>query len=135
MLNLNHLMIFHAVAESGSVSLGAERLLVSQPAVSKQLKQLEAALKTSLFDRHPRGVRLTDAGRSLAEYATRIFTLCQQAEEAVNDVSALRRGHLRLGASTTIGVYLLPQVLVHFRRRFPGVRLELVLENAAVLLR
>src|SRR5687768_10562517 len=135
MLNLNHLALFHAVAKAGSVSLAAEQLMVSQPAVSKQLKQLELALKTELFDRHPRGVRLTDAGIVLADYTRRIFTLCDQAEAAVADVSSLRRGHLRLGATTTIGVYLLPQVLVHFRRRFPGVRLELEIENAAALLR
>src|SRR5688500_13746606 len=104
MLNLNHLMIFHAVAESGSVSLGAEKLLVSQPAVSKQIKELESRLKTKLFDRHPRGVRLTEPGKALEDYAARISSLCHQAEAAVHDVSALRRGHLRLGASTTIGV-------------------------------
>ena len=61
-MNLNHLAIFQAVAEESSMSRGAERLCISQPAVSKQIKDLEAALGVTLFDRLPRGLRLTEAG-------------------------------------------------------------------------
>jgi DNA-binding transcriptional LysR family regulator len=80
-------------------------------------------------------VRLTDAGEVLAGYARRIFSLASEAETALADLSSLRRGRLALGASPTIGVYLLPPVLVHFRRRFPGVDLRLEIENADVLRR
>ena len=66
-MNRNHLAIFHAVAEAGSISGGAERLHVSQPAVSKQVCELETALGVRLLDRLPRGTRLTDPGRVLAD--------------------------------------------------------------------
>jgi DNA-binding transcriptional LysR family regulator len=132
-LNLNHLAVFHAVAESGGVTLAAERLMVSQPAVSKQVKELERSLQARLFHRHAKGVRLTDAGATLADYARRIFALTGEAEAAMNDVSALRRGTLSVGASPSLGTYLLPKALVYFRQRFPGVRLHLEVGNAHLL--
>ncbi len=132
-MNLNHLHIFHAVANSGSVTLGAERLMVSQPAVSKQIGLLERALKTKLFERHARGVRLTASGEILAGYARRIFALADEAHGALDDLAGLRTGRLAIGASTTLGVYLLPKVLVEFRRQYPGVQLHLEIENAQVL--
>jgi DNA-binding transcriptional LysR family regulator len=132
-LNLNHLAVFHAVAQAGGVSLGAERLMVSQPAVSKQLRLLERALDAKLFDRHAKGVRLTQSGAVLADYARRIFALAEEAEVAMNDVGALRRGSIAVGASPTIGTYLLPRALVYFRQRFPGVRVHLEVGNAHLM--
>src|SRR5437868_4630088 len=118
-MNLNHLEIFYRVADTLSFTRAAEHLLVSQPAVSKQIKELELALKVKLFDRAKRTVSLTSEGEILFEYSARIFTLASQAELALNDVSALRRGRLDIGASPTLGTYLLPAVLVRYRRRFP----------------
>jgi DNA-binding transcriptional LysR family regulator len=132
-LNLNHLAVFHAVAESGSVTLGAQRLMVSQPAVSKQVKQLERSLQARLFDRHAKGISLTDSGRLLADYARKIFALVDEAETAMADVTAMRRGSLSIGASPTLGTYLLPRALVYFRRRFPGVRVRLEIEHSHLL--
>jgi len=132
-LNPTHLAAFRAVADAGSITLGAERLMVSQPAVSKQIKELEKALSARLFDRGAKGVRLTDSGRVLADYARRIFGLTEEAEAAMADHGALRRGSLAVGASPTLGTYLLPRVLVYFRSRFPGVRLRLEVENSHVL--
>jgi len=133
-LNLNHLAVFRAVADAGSFTGGAERLLVSQPAVSKQVSELERALGVRLLERRPRGAALTQAGAVLADYARRISSLVEEAEAAVGDVATLRRGTLRIGASPTIGTYLLPGVLVDFRSRFPGIRTE-VQVGAARLLR
>ena len=132
-INPTHLAAFHAVAEAGSVTLGAERLMVSQPAVSKQVKELERALQTRLFDRWAKGVRLTASGEVLADYARRVFGLLAEAEAAMADASAMRRGSLAVGASPTLGTYLLPRALVYFRRRFPGVSLRLEVENSHVL--
>ena len=78
-MNLNHLAIFHAVAASGSVSRGAQQLHISQSAVSKQLSEFERALGVPLFDRLPRGVRLTEAGRLLVGYANRLFAIEAEA--------------------------------------------------------
>jgi len=123
-LNFTHLAIFRAVAETGSFTSGAARQLVSQPAASKQVRELEKALGVRLLERQPRGVVPTREGQVLVDYARRIFVLAEEAEAAVGDVVALRRGTLRVAASPTIATYLLPNVLVHFRRRFPGIRTE-----------
>src|SRR5688572_15150324 len=132
-LNLNHLAVFHAVAETGSVTAGAHRLMVSQTAVSKQVKELERALQTRLFDRQAKGVRLTDSGTALADYARRIFALAAEAESAVSDLSGMRRGSLAVGASPTLGTYLLPRALVYFRQRFPGISVRLEIEHSHLL--
>src|SRR3954464_11945751 len=134
-MNLIHLAAFHAVAETGSVTAGAARLMVSQPAVSKQVRELERALQARLFDRPAKGVRATPAGEVLAGYARRLFSLVEEAEGALRDLSSLRHGTLSVAATHTIGTYLLPQTIVHFRRRFPGVTLRLDIETAEGLSR
>ena len=130
-MNLAHLSIFRAVAEEGSVSRGADRLMVSQPAVSKQLAQFERSLGVRLLDRLPRGVRLTQAGELLLVYAQRIFSIEEQARVAIDELRGLKRGQLRIGASPTTGTYLLPDVLVSFRRAFPQIQTRLGISRSA----
>ena len=127
-MNLNHLAIFQAVAEAGSIGGGAARLYISQPAVSKQLKDFESALGLPLFDRLPKGVRLTAAGEQLLVYARRITATENAAEQALAEIRDLHAGKLAIGASTTIGNYLLPALLAEYRRTRPGI--EIVLEIA-----
>jgi DNA-binding transcriptional LysR family regulator len=134
-LNFTQLAAFHAVAEAGSVSRAAVALGVSQPAVSKQVKLLERTVGAELFERTVRGVRLTAAGEVLADYARRIYGLAREAEQAMDDLQSLRRGRLVIGASPTVGTYLLPELLVRFRQRFPGVHLALEIENGRALQR
>jgi DNA-binding transcriptional LysR family regulator len=130
-MNLGHLAIFHAVAAAKSVSRGAERLMISQPAVSKQIKLLERSLGQALLDRLPRGVRLTAAGEVLAEYAARIFALEREADDALNQLKGLRRGRLAVCASTTIGVHMLPELFVRYRRLHPHVDLSMRIAASA----
>ncbi|TWT39444.1 LysR family transcriptional regulator [Blastopirellula retiformator] len=130
-MNLHHLAIFHAIAETGSVSLGAEQLLISQPAASKQLKEFEAALGEQLFDRTGKGLRLTTVGKLLSEYARKIFTLEAEAEQAVAQLREVSRGELFVGASTTIAGYLLPQVLARFHQQHPQIRVHVSVGNTA----
>jgi DNA-binding transcriptional LysR family regulator len=129
-LNLAHLAVLHAVAIKGNVSRAAEKLLVSQPAVSKQLRELERSVGVPLFDRLPRGVRPTQAGAILADYAKRIFALSDEAELRLAELRGLERGELRVGASTTIAVYVLPPVFAAFRQAYPGVKLAVEIDNA-----
>jgi DNA-binding transcriptional LysR family regulator len=131
MMNLNHLAIFRAVAEAGSVSRGAERLMVSQPAVSKQLRQFERALGVVLLDRLPGGVRVTAAGEVLLTHARRLFAEEAEARRALEELRGLKRGRLAIGASMTIGVYLLPGLLAAFRKKHPGVELACEIGNTA----
>ena len=128
-MNLNHVEIFLAVAEEGSISRGAERLCISQPAVSKQLAELERSLGTRLFDRLPRGVRLTETGDALLGYARRLFALEKEAETVLSELQGLARGRLAVGASTTIGHYLIPGVLAAYHRRYPSIEVHLEIAN------
>ncbi|PPE73442.1 LysR family transcriptional regulator [Solimonas fluminis] len=132
-MNLNHLAIFQAVAASGSVSGGARELHISQSAVSKQLAEFERALGVVLLDRLPRGVRPTEAGRLLLGYANRLFAIEAEAAQALGDLQQLGRGRLAIGASRTIGGYMLPETLAAFARRHPGVELSLQVENTQAI--
>ena len=134
-LNLNHLAIFQAVAEAGSIGGGAARLYISQPAVSKQLKEFEATLGLSLFDRLPKGVRLTAAGEQLLVYARRISAAENAAEQALAEIRDLHAGKLALGASPTIGNYLLPSLLAEYRRTRPGIEIVLEIANTELIQR
>lgn len=128
-MNRNHLALFHAVARAGSISGAATAVRVSQPAVSKQIAELEDALGVRLLDRLPRGCQLTEAGRLLAGYVHRWHALEQDAERAIEEYRGLKRGRLAIGASMTIGGYLLPPVMAEFHRRFPEIELQLEIAN------
>lgn len=132
-MNLNHLAIFRAVAVCQSVSAAARQLHISQSAVSKQLGEFEQRLGVQLFDRRPRGMRPTEAGRLLLGYANRLFAVRDEAEAALGDLQAQRRGRLTIGASRTLGGYLLPPLLAAFRERHPGVELSLQVENTQTI--
>jgi DNA-binding transcriptional LysR family regulator len=91
-LNFTHLLAFFEVARSGGVSAGAERLRVSQPAVAREIKELEDRLGLMLFDWLPRGVALTDAGSMLLRYAEQIFSLADAAESESRELAGLSAG-------------------------------------------
>ena len=129
MINRNHLALFRAVADAGGFSRAAAVVHVSQPAISMQMAELGESLGAVLFDRLPRGVRLTHAGETLLDYARRIAALEHEAERAMRELRGLQRGRLALGASATIGSYLLPAVLGEFKRRHPAVELALTIDN------
>ncbi|MDD9939660.1 MAG: LysR family transcriptional regulator [Myxococcales bacterium] len=130
-MNLNDLKIFAAIAQAGSMTTAARQLRVTQPAVSKRLAELEADLGMPLFDRVPRGVRLTPAGQTLLPHAQRILSMADAAEMELQDLGSLGTGRLSIGASTTIGSYLIPQLFGRFHRLYPGVALELEIGNTA----
>ncbi|RQR66903.1 LysR family transcriptional regulator [Burkholderia sp. Bp9126] len=132
-MNFTHLAAFHAVVEAGSVTAASERLHVSQPALTREIRELEERLGVTLFDRMPRGMRPTEAGRLLADYAAQIFSLADVAEAAVGEFAGLTRGQLGIGSSRTIGVYLLPAVLNEFRARYPGITVDLRISNSETI--
>jgi DNA-binding transcriptional LysR family regulator len=132
-MNRNHLALFHAVAQAGGISRGAERLHVSQPAVSKQIKELEDALGIRLLERLPRGSRLTDGGKLLAQYVQRMAVVEEETARAIEEFRGLKRGRLAVGASTTIGAYLLPQVFGEFHRQHPDIELQLEIANTETI--
>lgn len=121
MLNLNKLELFDAVVRAGSFTGAAERLLMSQPAVSQHMQELEAALGAALFVRGRRGVGLTEAGVTLHEYTQRILALVAEAEATVTDLRGLRSGQVQIGASPGAAIYLLPEIVQEFRSGAPAL--------------
>jgi DNA-binding transcriptional LysR family regulator len=128
-MNLHHLSVFFAIAETGSLTASARRLHISQPALSRELKIFEDRLGVALFERHPKGMRLTHAGEVLREYAQRLFELERAAEAAIGEIAGATRGRLSIGASNTVGTYVLPSVLAAFRRERPEVSASLFVGN------
>ncbi|GGD32378.1 LysR substrate-binding domain-containing protein [Pseudoxanthomonas indica] len=136
-LNLHLLRIFAAVVEQQSFSRAAEILFITQSAVSKAVRELEHQLDLPLIDRGPggsrgvRGVRLTEGGQALFEHARGIFAMERIALEDVRERVGLRKGGLRIGASTTVAGYWLPAHIAAFARRHPDIAVELVVANTA----
>lgn len=128
-LNLHLLRIFAAVATTQSFSHAAKTLYISQPAVSKGIRQLESQLGMELVDRSMPIFTLTESGRLLHQHALHIFAAEHAAEVALEELQGLVRGSLALGASQTIGTYLLPPLMGQFHRQYPGVRLSLEILN------
>lgn len=134
-MNLHHLRLFAAVVDHGGFTKAAAALNLSQPAISKSLKELEAELNLTLIDRAGRSLRLTDAGRTLHARARELFGVERVAERELRELRGLKRGVLRIGASTTIATYLLPPVLGRFRLRHPRVRIQASSANTRTVLR
>jgi DNA-binding transcriptional LysR family regulator len=128
MLDLYKLEIFMRVVEEGSLSSAAARLLMTQPGVSQHVADLERSLGRALFVRSPRGVRLTDAGQTLYDYAQRIARLAAEAEVAVMDVSQVAAGAATVGATPGIGVYVLAEWVQSFHTRYPNLTITLQTE-------
>ncbi len=132
-MDLDKLRAFAAVALEGNITRAARMLRTSQPAVSKQVSELEDSLGAVLFDRLPRGVRLTEAGETLLRHAQQILAAERAAETEIAELSGMTRGRLGVGASTTIGNYLLPGIFGAFQRSYPQVKLELEIANTAAI--
>ncbi|HLB48230.1 MAG TPA: selenium metabolism-associated LysR family transcriptional regulator [Anaerolineales bacterium] len=130
-MDFQRLTVFQAVARRLSFSRAADELNLSQPAVSKHIQLLEAELGVRLLHRVGRRVELTDAGHIVADYAQRVSGLTEDMRRVLGELEGLQRGYLRLGASTTPGLYLLPETLARFRMRYPGVETTLAITNSA----
>jgi DNA-binding transcriptional LysR family regulator len=128
-LNLHLLRLFAMVAETGSFSRAAAVLRLSQPAISKGVRDFELQLGCRLLDRSHKGVKPTREGLALARHAKFIFASERSAEQELKSLRGLDSGSLRIGASTTIATYLLPEYLGEFHRAYPGIDLHLVSAN------
>ncbi len=130
-MNLSQLKAFLAVAQDRSFSRAAEKLYLTQPAVSKQIQALEEGLGMRLFDRVGRSILLTQAGNILHDHAHIAFRTLEEARETINQLRGLQRGHLRISAASTIGTYMLPQPLGELKAQFPGIEISLAITNKA----
>jgi DNA-binding transcriptional LysR family regulator len=128
-LNLHLLRLFATVARTGSFSRAAEVLRISQPAISKGVRDFELQVGCRLLDRNSKGVRPTREGQALARHADALFAAERAAEDELLALRNLDQGSLRVGASTTIATYLISDYLGPFHQAHPGIELHLVSAN------
>ncbi|MFZ6016439.1 MAG: selenium metabolism-associated LysR family transcriptional regulator [Nitrospirota bacterium] len=123
------LKVFCTVAETKSFSKTSEIIHLTQPAVSLQIQALEEIYETKLFDRSSSTVTLTPAGEVLYKYAKEILALYASAEKVIREMTGLVKGSITVGASSTIGNYLLPSVITCFRKTHPKIKIHLLIGN------
>ena len=124
-MDLANLSAFIAIAESGSFSGAAERLFLTQPAISKRIAGLEQQLDVRLFDRLGREVTLTEAGRALLPRAYQILNVLDDTRRALTNLNGAVSGRLTLATSHHIGLHRLPPLLRVFTRQYPAVALDI----------
>lgn len=132
-MDIDCLETFLAVARTGSFTEAAGARHLTQPAVSRQIQRLEADLGARLFQQTGRRVRLTAQGQLLLEEGARLLGQIRGVRVALEDLGQLRRGELRVGASSTPGTYMIPGTLAAFRAAHPGVELRYELANSRVI--
>ena len=131
----SRLRVFHAVARHLSFTRAAEELKLTQPAITFQIRQLEDHFETRLFDRQRNRIALTTAGKTVFEYADRILELYRETEKTIHEMTGVTQGVIRLGASTTIGEYLLPRILSGYHQLFPNVQVRMTVHNTRMVVR
>ena len=130
---LQQLRILKAIASEKSFTRAADILFVSQPSLSKQIKALENRLNISLINRENNTVSLTEAGKLFLDYAERILALCEESCRALNDLKTGDRGNLTVGASQTIGTYLMPRVLALFAQNYPQMNIKVQVDPTRII--
>ncbi len=125
MLNVARLRVLREVGHRGSISAAAVALDYTQSAVSQQIAALESETGLTLLERHPRGVSLTAAGQTLVGHAEGILARLEAAEEALDAISGLRGGRLRMASFPSAGATLMPRAIASFRSSYPDVELSL----------
>ncbi|MFI2742208.1 LysR family transcriptional regulator [Zhouia sp. PK063] len=123
------LKVFHTVAKRLNFTRAAQELFISQPAVTKHIKEIEQHYKVKLFDRNGTKITLTKAGETLWKYTEEVFEVYRKLEIELYAATNTHAGHLRIGASTTIANYVLPLVLPEFRKAFPEITVHLNIDN------
>jgi DNA-binding transcriptional LysR family regulator len=130
---LQQLRILKAIATEQNFTKAAKLLYLSQPALSKQIRILEENLDMILINRENHKISLTENGQVFLQYAERILALCEESCRALIDLKNGERGNLIVGASQTIGTYLLPRVLALFAQRYPQINLKVQVNSTRLI--
>ena len=127
------LRVFCAVAETKSFSKASELIHLTQPAVSLQIQAMEELYETRLFDRSGNSINLTPAGEILYKRAKEILALYAEAQQNISEITGAIKGSLSIGASSTIGNYLLPHIIAAFKKKVPQVNISLIVSNTKII--
>jgi DNA-binding transcriptional LysR family regulator len=124
-MNLNQLRVFYEAARSGSFTTAARNLFITQPAITAQMKAFEDQCDLKLFKKKGRRLHLTDEGKTVYDYARRIFEYEREVEDAIEEMRKLKRGILRLGTSKAYARYFMPFLISSFRAAYPHIKVFL----------
>lgn len=125
MINLNQLRIFYYTAKYQNCTIAAEKLFISQPGVTAQVKAFEEFCNLKLFKKMGRKIYLTDEGKSLYGYARKIFEYEKEIEDAIEDMRVLKKGVLRLGTTKTYARSYMPLLISKFWQSYPNIKIHL----------
>src|SRR5438132_8828481 len=128
-MDVRDLQVFLSVAKHLNYTRAGEEVSLSQPSVSVRMRELERGLGSKLFEQLGKKIALTEAGQLLVPYATRIIAAMSDARQAIDELQGLERGLLRIGASTTPGMYLIPRTVAHFKRQYPKIAVHLAVKD------
>lgn len=128
-MELRLLETFLKIAELKSFTRAADELYITQPTASKQIVDLENFFNVKLIDRTKRTVTLTKAGEILHQYALEMVSLKKDTIDAIASFRGLKRGKMTLGASTIPGIYIMPRLLSDFKKRYEGIKFELIIAD------
>lgn len=133
-MNFHQLNVFYEVAKAKSFTAAAEKLYLTQPAVTLQIQNMEEYYKTKLFEHAGKQIVLTHAGKVLFDFAEKIFDLARLAEEAIADFRRLDRGVLKIDAAFTFADYYLPILLEAFYKKYPRIALQVHTGNTSQII-
>lgn len=132
---LQQLRILKAIASEKSFTQAAKVLYISQPTLSKQFKLLEHNLGVLLINRQNKKISLTEAGIVFLQYSEKILALCEESCRALNDIKNGDRGNLTIGASQTIGTYIMPRILALFVQNHPQITLKVQVDSTRTIIK
>lgn len=130
---LQQLRILKAIATERNFTKAAKILYISQPSLSKQIKILEKNLNTLLVNRERNKISLTESGKLFLQYSERILYLCEESCRALIDLKNGERGNLVVGASQTMGTYLMPKILALFAQAYPQINLKVQVNSTRII--
>lgn len=129
------LRTFCAVVENGSFTIAAVRLYLTQPSVSTHIRELEKHYGSIFLNRKRDKITPTDTGKLLYQHAKEILQLTRETEDILDEVNNLLRGDIEIGASTVPGTYILPELLMKFKRLYPGLKLSLRIRDTSIIIK
>lgn len=125
--------VFYTVAKTLSMTQAAKQLYVSQPSISQFIKDLEDTLQTPLFQRRGKKLILTREGEIFKSYSLRILNLYKESLTVLSDMNQLKRGIIKIGASTTIGTYIMPDIVSSFIDDHSNIKIDLIIDNTEII--
>ena len=128
-MNFRKLKIFYETAQHLNMTKVAKEMYISQPSISQSINELESELGVKLFDRIGKKLYLTHEGEVFLNYTRRILNLYDESVKIIRDININEKGKLVIGASTTIGIYILPEIIKEFSSKFKDIEISLIIEN------